>query len=87
MDEREQLWEAEDQHARLSELAARDGEGKVAPLKRDVRSLGRLLGSVLREQAGGALFDAEEELRALTTAHREAESAEEREEAMEHAQA
>ncbi|HWW77909.1 MAG TPA: phosphoenolpyruvate carboxylase, partial [Pyrinomonadaceae bacterium] len=87
MGEDERLWEAEDQQERLAELTARDGEEKVAPLKRDVRSLGRLLGAVLREQAGEALFDAEEELRALTTAHREAETAEEREAAMEKAAA
>ncbi|HJQ34760.1 MAG TPA: phosphoenolpyruvate carboxylase [Pyrinomonadaceae bacterium] len=87
MGEEERLWESEDQQERLAELTARDGEEKVAPLKRDVRSLGRLLGAVLREQAGEALFDAEEELRALTTAHREAATAEEREAAMENAAA
>ncbi|MCA1619551.1 MAG: phosphoenolpyruvate carboxylase [Acidobacteria bacterium] len=82
MDESERLWEVEDQRARLDELTARDGEGKVAPLKRDVRSLGRLLGVVLKEQAGDALFDAVEELRGLTTAQREAPRAEEREGSM-----
>jgi phosphoenolpyruvate carboxylase len=80
--EEERLWEVEDQRGRLDELTARDGEAKVAPLKRDVRSLGRLLGVVLKEQAGDELFDAEEELRALTTAYREASSAEEREVSM-----
>ena len=82
MGEEERLWEVEDQRERLSELTARDGEEKVAPLKRDVRSLGRLLGVVLREQAGDGLFDAVEELRGLTTAQREAAEAEEREGSM-----
>ncbi|HEV7893547.1 MAG TPA: phosphoenolpyruvate carboxylase [Pyrinomonadaceae bacterium] len=72
MAEDERLWEAEDQRARLSELTARAGEEKVAPLKRDVRSLGRLLGEVLKEQAGVGVFDAEERLRDLTTRQRKA---------------
>ena len=72
MDEDERLWEAEDQRARLAELTAREGEEKAAPLKRDVRSLGRLLGEVLKEQAGVAVFDAEERLRDLTTRQRKA---------------
>ncbi|HEX8720496.1 MAG TPA: phosphoenolpyruvate carboxylase [Pyrinomonadaceae bacterium] len=82
MGEEERLWEVEDQRGRLDELTAREGEEKVEPLRRDVRSLGRLLGVVLKEQAGGALFDAVEELRALTTAQREAGTAEEREGSM-----
>src|SRR5919107_2489433 len=72
MEEGERLWEAEDQRARLAELTARAGEEKVAPLKRDVRSLGRLLGEVLKEQAGVGVFDAEERLRDLTTRQRRA---------------
>jgi phosphoenolpyruvate carboxylase len=72
VDEDERLWETEDQHARLAELTADAGEEKVAPLKRDVRSLGRLLGEVLKEQAGVAVFDAEETLRDLTTRQRKA---------------
>ena len=72
MDEGERLWEAEDQRARLEELTAGEGELKVEPLKRDVRSLGRLLGEVLREQAGVEVFDAEERLRDLTTRQRKA---------------
>ncbi|HEX6184283.1 MAG TPA: phosphoenolpyruvate carboxylase [Pyrinomonadaceae bacterium] len=87
MDENERLWEVEDQRGRLAELTARDGEEKVEPLKRDVRSLGRLLGAVLREQAGDELFDAVEELRGLTTAQREAAEASEREGSMERAAA
>src|SRR3954453_15986737 len=72
MEEGERLWEAEDQRARLSELTARAGEEKAAPLKRDVRSLGRLLGEGLKEQAGVTGFDAEEALRDLTTRQRKA---------------
>ena len=59
--EDERLWEAEDQRGRLAEPTARAGEEKVAPLKRDVRSLGRLLGEVLKEQAGLGVFDAVED--------------------------
>jgi phosphoenolpyruvate carboxylase len=72
VDEDERLWETEDQRARLAELTAREGEEKAAPLKRDVRSLGRLLGEVLKEQAGVSVFDAEERLRDLTTRQRKA---------------
>ena len=83
MGEDERLWEVEDQRNRLAELTARGGAEKEAPLRRDVRSLGRLLGSVLKEQAGDSLYEAVEELRRLTTAQREAATAEEREAAME----
>jgi phosphoenolpyruvate carboxylase len=72
VEEEERLWEVADQRERLEELTARGGESKVAPLRRDVRSLGRLLGEMLKEQAGARLFDAVEELRGLTTAQREA---------------
>ena len=72
MGEDERLWEVEDQHRRLDELTARGGEAKEAPLRRDVRSLGRLLGEALKEQVGEGLFDAVEELRRLTTGQREA---------------
>ncbi|MDT5155953.1 MAG: phosphoenolpyruvate carboxylase [Acidobacteriota bacterium] len=82
MEESERLWEVEDQRERLVELTARAGEEKESPLRRDVRSLGRLLGAVLREQSGEALFEEVEELRRLTTAQREASDAGERETAM-----
>jgi len=65
---------------------ARAAGGKEAPLRRDVRSLGRLLGAVLKEQAGAALFDAVEELRSLTTAQRETADAAERERLMSRAE-
>ncbi len=60
---------------RLAELEARSGDLKQAPLRRDVRSLGALLGQVLREQAGEALYGTVENLRRIAIARREAESA------------
>lgn len=65
------LWNVDDQAARLAELTSQDSDLKEAPLRRDVRSLGRLLGEVLKEQAGGQLFSAVEELRLLLIEHRE----------------
>ena len=59
------LWNVDDQAARLAELTSHDSNLKEAPLRRDVRSLGRLLGEVLKEQAGDQLFSAVEELRLL----------------------
>ena len=66
-----QLWHVDDQAARLAELTSHDRELKEAPLRRDVRSLGRLLGEVLKEQVGDNLFSAVEELRLLLIEHRE----------------
>lgn len=60
---------------RLAELEARAPEVKQAPLRRDIRSLGALLGQVLREQAGEALFGTVESLRRTAIARREAEAA------------
>jgi phosphoenolpyruvate carboxylase len=65
------LWHVDDQAARLAELTSQDRDLKEAPLRRDVRSLGRLLGEVLKEQAGDNLFSAVEELRLLLIEHRE----------------
>ena len=65
------LWYEDDQTARLAELTSQDRELKEAPLRRDVRSLGRLLGEVLKEQVGDNLFSAVEELRVLLIEHRE----------------
>jgi phosphoenolpyruvate carboxylase len=65
------LWNVDDQAARLRELTSHDVDLKEAPLRRDVRSLGRLLGEVLKEQAGNDLFAAVEELRLLLIQHRE----------------
>jgi phosphoenolpyruvate carboxylase len=68
------LWTPSDWPARLAELEARTGEEKQAPLRRDIRSLGTLLGQVLREQARDSLFDTVEALRVVAIARREAEA-------------
>jgi phosphoenolpyruvate carboxylase len=67
------LWGAEDQAARLVELTSDAPDVKEAPLRRDVRSLGRLLGEVLKEQAGESLFNAVEDIRQLAIEYREIE--------------
>ena len=72
MTAREPLWKVNDQAARLAELISHDVDLKEAPLRRDVRSLGRLLGEVLKEQVGIEFFNAVEELRLLLIEHREA---------------
>jgi len=73
------LWTPVSWADRLAELEASTGERKEAPLRRDIRSLGTLLGQVLREQGGdalgGSLFEAVEELRRTAIARREEESA------------
>jgi phosphoenolpyruvate carboxylase len=62
----EALWGARDQCARLLELTAgTDDHAKEHPLRRDVRSLGILLGRILLEQAGEPLFKTVEQLRRL----------------------
>jgi len=62
----EALLRAKDQAARLAELtASTEDRAKEHPLRRDVRSLGILLGRVLVEQAGDALFQQVERLRRL----------------------
>ncbi|HVJ09622.1 MAG TPA: phosphoenolpyruvate carboxylase [Acidisarcina sp.] len=68
------LWKPESWPQRLAELEARSGDLKEAPLRRDVRSLGMLLGEVLREQAGAALFQEEEEVRQIAIRRREAQN-------------
>src|ERR1700712_4942362 len=67
------LWKPDSWSLRLAELEARSPELKEAPLRRDVRSLGMLLGEVLREQAGDSLFEAVEALRRTAIPPREAE--------------
>jgi phosphoenolpyruvate carboxylase len=60
------LWGTDDQSSRLVELTAgSEDRAKEAPLRRDVRSLGILLGRVLIEQAGEPLFKTVEQLRRL----------------------
>lgn len=69
------LWGAENQAARLAELTASTGDpAKELPLRRDVRSLGTLLGKVLIEQAGEPLLDVVEKLRRLLIQYREQQS-------------
>ena len=66
------LWKADDQQARLAELTAHSDEpAKDNPLRRDVRSLGAILGQVLVEQSGQEMFESVEELRRLLIEHRE----------------
>jgi phosphoenolpyruvate carboxylase len=68
------LWNPESSPQRLAELEAQSGDLKEAPLRRDVRSLGTLLGDVLREQAGEDLFAHVEALRQGTIRRRDAEA-------------
>jgi phosphoenolpyruvate carboxylase len=66
------LWKADDQTSRLLELTASSDEPtKDNPLRRDVRSLGAVLGNVLAEQADQELFESVEQLRRLMIEHRE----------------
>lgn len=66
------LWSVNDQSARLAELMASTSDhSKELPLRRDVRSLGTLLGRVISEQAGEPLFQTVEKLRRLLIQNRE----------------
>lgn len=66
------LWSAPSQQERLAELTAgTDDSRKELPLKRDIRSLGILLGKVLVEQGGLPLFETVETLRRQLIEHRE----------------
>ncbi|HEY3706183.1 MAG TPA: phosphoenolpyruvate carboxylase [Terracidiphilus sp.] len=78
------LWNPESWSQRLAEIEAQSGELKEAPLRRDVRSLGTLLGEVLREQAGEDLFAHVEALRQGTIRRRDAEARGSEEEAARH---
>jgi phosphoenolpyruvate carboxylase len=78
------LWTPPNWPQRLAELQAPTGDLKEAPLRRDVRSLGVLLGGVLREQAGDPLYDAVEALRRTAIARREADAKEDAEAAASH---
>ena len=64
------FWQAADQAERLEELTSTDPHLKELPLRRDVRSLGRLLGQVIREQVGEAGFELEERIRLLAIRRR-----------------
>ncbi len=66
------LWSTRDQNSRLAELTASTADpAKELPLRRDVRSLGRLLGQVITEQNGPELLQVVERLRRLLIQHRE----------------
>jgi phosphoenolpyruvate carboxylase len=78
------LWNPESWSQRLAELEAQTGDLKEAPLRRDVRSLGTLLGVVLREQAGDELFAQVEALRQGTIRRRDADAHGHGEEAARH---
>jgi phosphoenolpyruvate carboxylase len=68
------LWSVTDQCERLKELLGTSDSGKDAALRRDVRSLGRLLGNVIKEQEGEAFFETVEALRTLSIAGRNEET-------------
>ena len=66
------LWSEDDPRTRLAELTADTTDpAKESPLRRDVRSLGILLGRVLVEQEGEEFFEIVERLRRLLIQHRE----------------
>src|SRR5437764_8651591 len=72
MRNRDTLWSATVLQERLCELVAgTDDAAKELPLRRDVRSLGILLGRVLVEQEGEELFATVERLRRLLIQQRE----------------
>jgi phosphoenolpyruvate carboxylase len=65
------LWLPTSWAERLAELLAPTPELKSAPLRRDIRSLGMLLGRVLREQASPGVYEDVESLRQSAIARRE----------------
>src|SRR6185369_13935548 len=67
------LWYSAEQSLWLTELTTSDKQLKMLPLRRDVRSLGRLLGEVIMSQSGQEIYDLEERLRQLSIKHREQE--------------
>ena len=67
----EPLWGAPDQETRLRELTGAPGTDKETPLRRDVRSLGQILGRVMQEQSGEVFYRAVEHVRQLAISHRE----------------
>src|SRR5512145_756810 len=73
MAELESFWKVVDQAARLAEITSADPAQNGVPLRRDVRSLGFLLGDVIRSQAGQRAYETEEVFRQLAIRHRELE--------------
>lgn len=65
------LWLPSSWSQRLAELTSPSSDLKAAPLRRDVRSLGMLLGIVLREQAAPGVYEAVEALRQAARERRE----------------
>ena len=66
------LWSEDDPRTRLAELTADTSDpAKESPLRRDMRSLGILLGRVLVEQEGEEFFEIVERLRRLLIQHRD----------------
>jgi phosphoenolpyruvate carboxylase len=65
------LWLPTSWSDRLAELLSPSPELHTAPLRRDVRSLGMLLGQVLREQAAPGVYEDVEALRQDAIARRE----------------
>ena len=85
------LWSAggsnDDQRGRLAELTASTADpAKDLPLRRDIRSLGVLLGRVLVEQCGESLLTVVEELRHIFIQHREIQHREVRHREQPHSQ-
>jgi|SRR4051812_10793252 phosphoenolpyruvate carboxylase len=68
------LWSAADQHQRLDELTSDRAEVKDAPLRRDVRSLGKLLGNTLAEQVSPEFLALVEALRTSLIQRRDDEA-------------
>ncbi|HET8925633.1 MAG TPA: phosphoenolpyruvate carboxylase [Candidatus Acidoferrum sp.] len=66
------LWAVPIQEERLNELTSNAPEEKEVPLRRDIRSLGKLLGDALVEQIGPQFFAVVEELRTTMVKRREA---------------
>src|SRR5882672_953139 len=71
----EPLWRTDDQNRRLEELLGVAPELREEPLRRDVRSLGRILGAVIREQEGDSFFETVESIRKLSISDRAGTSA------------
>ncbi len=65
------LWLPGSWSDRLAELLTPSPEAKSAPLRRDIRSLGMLLGQVLREQAAAGVYEDVESLRQAAIGRRE----------------
>ncbi len=65
------LWLPASWPDRLAELLTADADLKSAPLRRDVRALGTLLGQVLREQAAPGVYETVEALRQSAITRRE----------------